>query len=85
MDKKLKHVILFFIISFVWTWGFYFGIIFGGLDPYQGTGMILLICGGCSSTFVGLIFAMATYDRQNRIDYLKSLYQPRRIRLFGGC
>ena len=71
MKNRLKHTIIFFIIAFIWTWSFYLSIIFFGLDPYQGTGMVLLICGGCSPTFVGLIMAMATYNKEKRIDYLK--------------
>ena len=70
---------------FVWTCGCYFAIIFAGLDPYQGAGMMLLICGGCSPTFVDLIFAMATYSRQKCIDYLKCLSSRGALRLFGGC
>lgn len=79
MDKKLKNTGLFFVFSFVWTWLFYFAIIILGLDPYQGTGMILLICGGCSPTFVGIIMMLATYKKEEKIDYLKRTYQGKRI------
>ena len=53
MKNGLKNTIIFFIATFVWTWACYFAIILLRLDPYQGTGMILLICGGCSPTFAG--------------------------------
>lgn len=79
MDKKLRHIVLFFVFSFLWTWAFYFAIIAFGLNPYQGTGMILLICGGCSPTFVGIIMMLATYKKEEKIDYLKRVYQVRRI------
>ncbi len=80
MEKKLKHAIIFFIASFVWTWLFYFAIIAFGLNPYQGTGMVLLILGGCSPTFVGIIMALFTYSKEDRMDYLKRAYQVTRIR-----
>ncbi len=81
MKKTLKHVTLFFVLSFVWTWLFYCAIIFFGLSPYEGTGMILLICGGCSPTFVGLIMALATYNKADKIEYFKSCYQVKRIKI----
>ena len=79
METQRKHTALFFLLTFVWTWVCYFAIVGLGLSPYQGTGMILLILGGCSPTFVGLILMMATYPKAQRIDYLKRIYQARRI------
>jgi uncharacterized protein len=82
MKKRQEGTILFFLLSFLWTWAFYFAIVGMGLNPYQGTGMVLLILGGCSPTFVGLILAMATYPTEQRREYFKRIYQTRRIRLF---
>lgn len=79
MDKKLKNTVLFFVFTFIWTWLFYFAIIVLGLDPYQGTGMILLICGGCSPTFVAISMMLTTYKNEEKIDYLKRTYQLKRI------
>ena len=80
MKRELKHVTLFFIISCVWTWVFYCAIILFGLSPYAGSGMILLICGGCSPTFVGLIMVLITYDKADKLDYIKRCYQVKRIK-----
>lgn len=79
METKRKQTALFFLLTFVWTWVCYFAIVGLGLSPYQGMGMIFLILGGCSPTFVGLILAMATYPKAQRIDFLKRVVQARRI------
>ena len=80
MKRKFKHVTLFFVISCVWTWVFYSAIILFGLSPYTGVGMILFICGGCSPTFVGLIIVLVTYNKAEKLDYLKRCYQVKRIK-----
>lgn len=81
MGKRLKHVIIFFILSFVVTWVFYFSIVAFGLDPYQGTGMILLILGGCSPTVVGIIMALVTYKKKGeKKAFFKRFYDLRYIR-----
>ena len=84
MEKKpANRLLLFFLLTFLWTWLCYGAIIVFKLDPYAGRGMLCLILGGCSPTFVGLILAMTTYPRQQKIAYLKRIYQLRRIRLLG--
>ena len=80
MKKELKHTMLFFVICCAWTWALCFIIIFSGLSPYEGTGMILLICGGCSPTFAGLIMAMLTFSRSEKTDYLRRCCQIKRIK-----
>ena len=80
MNKELKHVILFFIISLIWTWALYFAIIFAGLSPYTGSGMILLICGGCSPTFAGLIMVMFTFSKAEKLDYFRRCWQIKSIK-----
>lgn len=81
MEKRLKNALIFFIISFVWTWAFYFSIVLFGLDPYQGIGMVLLICGGCSPTFAGIIMVLATGKKARILDFARRVYQARRIKL----
>lgn len=84
MEKKRANpLLLFFLLTFLWTWTCYGAIILFGLNPYAGAGMICLILGGCSPTFVGLILAMTTYPKQQKIEYLKRIYELRRIRLAG--
>jgi membrane protease YdiL (CAAX protease family) len=73
----------FFALSFVWTWACYGAIILLKRNPYSAEGMPLLILGGCSPTFVGLILAMMLFPKAGRIDYLKRTYQARRISLSG--
>jgi membrane protease YdiL (CAAX protease family) len=68
------------LFTFLWTWVCYFAIILMKLDPYQGAGMALLILGGCSPTFVGLIMAMATFGKEERISYLRRIIKPGRIK-----
>ena len=80
LEKNAKHTALFFLFTFLWTWVCYFAIILNKLDPYQGTGMVLLILGGCSPTFVGLFMAMKTNGKEERISYLRRIYQPGRIK-----
>ncbi|MHC1694053.1 MAG: CPBP family intramembrane glutamic endopeptidase [Eubacteriales bacterium] len=81
MKTNLKNTVIFFIISFIWTWFFYLLIIILELNPYHGFGMVLLICGGCAPTFTGMIMAMVTYEKVQRIEYIKRTYQTGRIKL----
>lgn len=53
------------------------------LNPYQGSGMVLLIFGGCSPTFVALILIFVHSKKEDRIAYLKSIIDVRRITPFG--
>lgn len=68
------------MFSFIWTWVFYFAIILFGLDPYQGIGMVLLICGGCSPTFVAIIMVLTLYNKERKIEFFKRIYQVKRIK-----
>ena len=76
-----RRIPLFFLLTFLWTWTAYFAIILLKLSPYQGAGMGLLIFGGCSPTFVGLIMVLARYSKEDRAAYLKSIVGVRRISL----
>jgi uncharacterized protein len=80
LEKESKRTILFFLFTFLWTWVCYFAIILMKFDPYQGTGMVLLILGGCSPTFVGLFMAIKTYGKEERISYLRRILMPGRIK-----
>ena len=80
MEKGLRRVLWFFLFTFLWTWVAYFAIIALRLSPYSGAGMPLLIFGGCSPTFVGLIMGMRCLSRTQRRDYLLSIIDVRRIR-----
>ncbi len=82
MGKRLRHVIIFFILSFVTTWAFYFSIVAFGLDPYGGSfaGMMLLIFGGCMPTVIGIIMALVTYRRAQKKEFFKRFYDLRYIK-----
>jgi membrane protease YdiL (CAAX protease family) len=80
LKKESMRTALFFLLTFLWTWACYFAIILMKLDPYQGAGMVLLILGGCSPTFVGMIMAMATFGKEERISYLHRIIKPGRIK-----
>lgn len=82
VDKRIRPVLVFFGLTFLWTWLAYLAIILNRLDPYKGMGMALLILGGCSPTFVGLGMAMATGSRPQRLEYLKRIWQAKRISRF---
>lgn len=82
MEKRLPPVVVFFIATFIWTWACYFTIVAYSLDPYSGIGLGLLILGGCSPTFVGIIMVLLTYDKEQRIDYFKRTYQVKNIKPF---
>jgi membrane protease YdiL (CAAX protease family) len=81
MNNKLKHTTIFFAISFTWTWIFYFLIILFSFNPFEGIGLIFLIFGGCSPTFVGIFMVLVTYNNIEKIDYLRRCYQIKHIRL----
>lgn len=80
MEKGFRRVLWFFLFAFLWTWVAYFAIIAFHLSPYSGAGMPLLIFGGCSPTFVGLIMALRCLNRVQRRDYLLSVVDVHRIR-----
>lgn len=82
-QNKNTHTILFFVLTFLWTWVCYGAIILLRLNPYSSAGMPLLILGGCSPTFVGCILAITTYPKGEKTEFFKRIYQLRHIRLDG--
>jgi len=79
LSKKLKHVTLFFVLTATMTWGFYSAILFMGLRPYEGLGMAFLICGGMVPSLIGVIMALATYNKEGKKEFFKRFYQVKRI------
>ncbi|OPZ94371.1 MAG: CAAX amino terminal protease self- immunity [Firmicutes bacterium ADurb.Bin419] len=79
MKKELRHVIIFFVGTFLWTWGFFFSIVALKLNPFQGRGLILFLGGGAASSWMGIIMAMSTYDKSRKRDFWRRFYDFRKI------
>lgn len=79
MSRDTRHLAIFFVGTFLWTWACYFTIVLLHLHPYQGPGLPLLIMGGSAPTWMGIILAMTTYDRAGRTQYWKRFYDVRLI------
>ncbi len=78
MSKETRNLILFFAATFAATYAAYFTIILSGWSPYQAPGLIFFLIGGSAPTWVGLLFVMFTYAKDQRRDYFKRL-SPRLI------
>ncbi len=67
-----KLLILFFIITLAWTWGFGFAPVFMGI---AGTplGTFLFYFGGGAPSVTALFIVFLTYSKEQRKDYFKSV------------
>jgi membrane protease YdiL (CAAX protease family) len=81
MEKQIKNLILFFAVTFVWTWACYAPIAVGHHNPYEMPWMVLLILGGMGPSLVGVVMAFLTYDKDQRRDYFRRCFSLRRIGL----
>jgi membrane protease YdiL (CAAX protease family) len=79
MEKSLKNVMKFLILTFIQTWFFYFAIVVFRLSAYEGLGLIFLICGGMAPSLIGVIMVFTTYRKEDRKDFFKRVYQAKRI------
>lgn len=79
MKQPLKHVTIFFVLTFAQTWLFYFAIILFGLNAKEGLGMVFLTCGGVAPSLIGIIMALATYSREEKKEFFRRFYQIKRI------
>ena len=57
-------------------------IIIFALNPYEGKGLIFLICGGCSPSFIGIILSLITYNKEEKHEFFRRFYQIKRIGVF---
>jgi membrane protease YdiL (CAAX protease family) len=80
MSRETKNLIVFFAATFALTWTCYFAIVLSGHSPYQMPWMLLLLLGGGAPSLVGIMMAIFTYDRQERREYWRRSFSPRRIR-----
>ncbi|HOU15071.1 MAG TPA: hypothetical protein PKZ84_18330 [Anaerolineae bacterium] len=79
MSKETRNLTLFFVATFIWTWAFYIPLALSGNNPYQMPWMLLLILGGAGPSIVGVVMVFLTYDREQRRDYWRRCFSPRRI------
>lgn len=79
MKKPNRSLLLFFILTFVWTWAFYAPIVITGSSPYEMPGMMLLILGGAGPSIIGLALVFLTYDKARKLDYWRRAFSVKRI------
>jgi CAAX protease family protein len=79
MNKQIRNLLIFFVVTFVWTWAFYAPIATGGHNPYQMPWMILLIFGGMGPSVVGVAMVLLTLDKEARRDYWRRCFSFKRI------
>ena len=79
MNKQTKNLLIFFAVTFVWTWAFYIPIAAGGHNPYEMPWMILLIFGGMGPSVIGVSMVLFTLDKQARRDYWRRCFSFKRI------
>lgn len=82
MDKQTKKLLIFFAVTFAWTWAFYIPIAAGGHNPYQVPWTILLICGGMGPSVIGIVMVFLTLDPAARRDFWQRSFSFKRIHGF---
>jgi uncharacterized protein len=85
MKKEMKNLMIFLLLTFVWTWAFYTPLAISGNSPYEMPWMILLILGGMGPSVMGIVMAMVTFDKEGRRDFWKRCFSFRRIRWVWWC
>lgn len=85
MSKETKNLMIFLLLTFVWTWAFYTPLVISGNSPYEIPWMILLILGGMGPSVMGIVMAMVTFDKEGRRDFWKRCFSFRRIRWVWWC
>jgi uncharacterized protein len=81
MAAQTKKLVVFFVATFAWTWGFYAPIVSGHHNPYQMPWTIFLILGGMGPSLVGVGMLLLTCDRKQQRDFWRRCFSPRRIDL----
>jgi membrane protease YdiL (CAAX protease family) len=81
MKNETRHLMLFFLCTFLATWISYFLIILNGWDPYSMPGMVFLLLGGSAPSWVAILFVLFTYDRERRQDYFRRSFSFRQIKM----
>ena len=79
MKKDMKHMISFFLVTFIWTWAFHFPIVWFHLDWSKGIGLLLFLAGGPAPSLMGIIMVFKTFNQRQRQDYFSRCTDLRRI------
>lgn len=79
MNKQTRNLLIFFVVTFVWTWAFYIPIVAGGHNPYEMPWMILLIFGGMGPSVIGVLMVLFTLDKEARRDFWRRCFSFKRI------
>lgn len=79
MNKQIKNLLIFLVLTFIWTWGFYTPIAAGGHNPYQFPWTILLILGGMSPSLIGVTMVILTLNKEERRDFWRRSFSFKRI------
>ncbi len=80
MKKESRNLILFFVITFLWTWVCYLPIVLTGNSQLQMPWMILLICGGMGPSLIGVLMVFFTFDKAKRRDFFNRCFSLKQIR-----
>jgi len=80
LNKQTKNLLIFLVVTFVWTWAFYIPIAAGGHSPYQMPWTILLIFGGMGPSVIGVAMVLLTLDKEERRDFWHRSFSFKRIR-----
>jgi membrane protease YdiL (CAAX protease family) len=81
MQSKSKRLIIFFVATFVWTWGFYAPIALGHHSPYEMPWIIFFICGGMGPSLVGVVMTLLLHNKQEQREFWRRCFSPKRIGL----
>ena len=81
MIREARNLTIFLVGTFLWTWAFYAPIAISGNSPYKMPWMILLILGGAGPSIIGVIMVLLTYEKEERREYWRRCFSPKRIPL----
>jgi membrane protease YdiL (CAAX protease family) len=81
MNKEPRNLIMFFILTFVVTWGTYFTIVFNGWNPDTMPGMVFFWIGASAPGWVAALMVIFTYNKDKRRDYFRRCFSFRQIKL----
>jgi membrane protease YdiL (CAAX protease family) len=78
MSRESRNLLLFFVFTLLATYITYFAIVLAGWSPFEAPGLFLFLIGGSAPSWVGILFVLFTFDREQRREYFQRLL-PRLI------
>jgi len=79
MNKQTRNLLIFFALTFLWTWAFYIPIAAGRHNPYEMPWTILLILGGMGPSLIGVVMVFLTPDKEARRNFWHRSFSFKRI------